>query len=218
LTNWKWLSVAGLFVTASVLLGLSSCAHDQQLVAMTIQPTTFTFLIPDPAFTTQFKAIGTFIHPPATKDITDIVNWESSTTRIVTVSSTGVVAPAGTGCGVTQITASANHGTGPGGNTVFASSTVTIDDPATPGCPGFGTNATLTVVVTGSGTVISAPAGIMCTSTSCSTTFPQGSTIVLTETPSAGAAFISWGPGCSPSGNQCTLTLNNNVTIDATFN
>lgn len=216
--NWKWLSVVALVATASLLLSISSCGHDQQLVAITIQPTSFTFLQPDPALMTQFKALGTYIHPPATKDITDTVTWQSNTVQIATVSSTGMAAPAGTGCGTANISASSSERTGPGGNMVIAFATVTVNNPAVPGCPGFGTNATLTVSITGSGTVMSAPAGINCTSTTCSATFPAGSTIILTATPATGSMFSSWSAGCTPSGNQCTLTLNTNTTIGAAFN
>jgi hypothetical protein len=216
--NWKWFSVVALFATAGFLLNLSSCAHDQQLVAITIQPSSFTFLQPDPAFNTQFTAIGTYIHPPATKPITGQVTWQSSTQQVATISSTGVAAPTGTGCGTVQISASENRGTGPGGNTVIAFATVTVDNAATPGCPGFGTNATLTVQITGNGTVISTPAGIDCVSSTCSATFPAGSPIVLTATPATGSMFSNWSAGCTPSGNMCSLTLNSNTTIGATFN
>lgn len=218
--NWKSLSAIGLFAAACFLLSLSSCAHDQQLVAMTIQPSSFTFLQPDPVAQAQFTAIGTYIHPPATKDITSVVTWKSSIQQVATVSSAGIVSPAGNGgCGGSNISASASQGAGPGGNTVFAFATVTVDNPAVPGCPGFGTDATLTVQITGSGTVISAPGGIDCTSTTaCSATFPEGSTVILTATPSVGSSFLNWGAGCTPSGNQCTVVLNTNTTIDATFN
>jgi Divergent InlB B-repeat domain len=216
--NWKWVGAVGLFAIAGLLLSFSSCAHDQQLVSMTIQPGSFTFLVPDPAGQAQFTAIGTYIHPPASKDITSIVTWKSSIGQVATVTSTGVVSPSGTGCGGSNISASYNHGTGPGGNTVFAFATVTVDDPSTPGCPGFGTNATLTVDITGNGTVMSAPAGIDCTATTCSATFPAGSTVILTATPSTGAMFSNWGAGCTPSGNQCTVTLNTNITVTAAFN
>ena len=217
--NWKALGVIGLLaVTSLLLLSFSSCAHDQQLVAITIQPQTFTFLEPDPALMTQFKAIGTYIHPPATKDISDIVTWESSTVQVATVSSTGIASPAGPGCGTVNISASSNHGAGPGGNTVIAFATVTVDNAAVPGCPGFGVSATLTVSITGNGTVVSAPAGLNCVSATCSAPFPQGTPIVLTATPATGAMFSNWGTGCTPSGNQCSLTLNSNTTIVATFN
>jgi hypothetical protein len=217
--TWKWLSAIGLLVTACFLLNFSGCAHDQQLVSMTIQPSSFTFLQPDPTAQAQFTAIGTYIHPPASKDITSLVTWKSSIEQVATVNA-GVVSPASTTtCGGSNISASYNRGTGPGGNTVFASATVTVNNAAVPGCPGFGVNATLTVQITGMGTVISAPGGIDCTSTTaCSATFPVGSTVILTATPSTGSSFQSWGAGCTPAGNQCTVLLNTNATIDANFN
>jgi hypothetical protein len=217
--NWKWLSVAALVLTAALLLNFSGCAHDQQLVAITIQPTSFTFLVPDPAGQAQFTAIGTYIHPPASKDITNSVTWKSSTTQVALVSSTGIVSPSGTGCGGSQISASSNRSTGPGGNTVFAFANVTVDDPSTPGCPNSGITATLTVDVLGNGTVTSAPPGITCTNMSCSAPFPQGSTVILTEAPGSGATFAGWGSGCtSQTTNQCTVVLSTNLIISATFN
>ena len=218
--NWKWLSAVGLLVIVGLLLSFSSCAHDQQLVSMTITPSGFTFLQPDPTAQAQFTALGTYIHPPATKDITNLVTWKSSIEQVATVSSAGVVSPTGNGgCGGSNISASYNQGTGPGGNTVFAFATVTVDNPAVPGCPGFGVDATLTVQITGNGTVVSAPGGIDCTSTTaCSATFPVGSSVILTATPSTGSIFQGWGAGCTPAGNECTVVLNTNTTIDANFN
>jgi len=218
--NWKWLSAVGLFVTACLLLSFSSCAHDQQLVSMTITPSSFTFLQPDPLAQAQFTALGTFIHPPATKDITNLVTWKSGVEQVAVISSTGVVSPANNlTCGGSNISASYGQGAGPGGNTVFAFATVTVNNPAVPGCPGFGVNATLTVQITGNGGVMSNPAGIQCTAnTACSATFPQGQTVILIATPNTGATFSNWSSGCTPSGNQCTVVLNTNATIDATFN
>lgn len=217
--NWKWLSAIGLVTIACFLLSFNGCAHDQQLVSMTIQPSTFTFLQPDPTAQTQFTALGTYIHPPATKDITNLVTWKSSVEQLATVSSAGVVSPANSlSCGTAQISASSNQRTGPGGNTVFAFSTVTVNNPAIPGCPGFGVNATLTVQVIGMGTVTSNPAGINCASSTCSATFPEGSSVTLTAAPAMGFSFANWSAGCTPSGSTCSLLLNTNLTIVATFN
>ena len=65
----------GALVAAGAVLSLPSCGHDQKLVGLQIQPQTFTFLTPDTAAKEQFKAIGTYIHPPETKDITSQVTW-----------------------------------------------------------------------------------------------------------------------------------------------
>jgi pro-kumamolisin-like protein/List-Bact-rpt repeat protein len=80
--------------------------------------------------------------------------------------------------------------------------------------PGGG-NASLTVSVTGSGTVSSNPAGISCPST-CSKTFTGGSQVTLTPTPAAGWAFNSWGGACSGSGT-CTVAMNAAESVTATF-
>jgi Right handed beta helix region/Divergent InlB B-repeat domain len=77
---------------------------------------------------------------------------------------------------------------------------------------------TLTVVRAGlgNGSVTSAPAGIAC-GTRCSASFPSGSTIALTATPTAGAVFAGWsGGGCSGTG-ICTVTPTSATTVTATF-
>ena len=78
-----------------------------------------------------------------------------------------------------------------------------------------GGNASLTVSVTGSGTVTSNPAGISCPST-CSHIFTGGSQVTLTPTPASGWAFGSWGGACSGSGG-CTVAMNAAESVTATF-
>ena len=76
--------------------------------------------------------------------------------------------------------------------------------------------STLTVSVTGSGTVTSAPSGISCPST-CSNTFGTGTLVTLTATPVAGFNFTGWsGGGCSGTGN-CVVTLGADTSVSATF-
>jgi hypothetical protein len=78
-----------------------------------------------------------------------------------------------------------------------------------------GGNASLTVSVTGSGTVGSNPSGISCPST-CGHTFAGGTPVTLTPTPAAGWAFSSWSGACSGSG-ACTVTMNAEESVTATF-
>jgi len=78
-----------------------------------------------------------------------------------------------------------------------------------------GGNASLTVSVTGSGTVASNPSGINCPST-CNHTFTGGSPVTLTPTPAGGWGFSSWGGACSGSGG-CTVTMNAAESVTATF-
>ncbi|MCH8995229.1 MAG: PQQ-binding-like beta-propeller repeat protein [Chloroflexi bacterium] len=71
----------------------------------------------------------------------------------------------------------------------------------------------------GHGTVTSNPEGVNC-GTDCmlqSVQFPAGSTIILTATPDADSSF-SWWSGCdSASGNICTVTVDADKTVLATF-
>ncbi len=83
-------SVAGLVAVCS-LLAMLSCAHDQQLVGITIKPETENFGAADPALNVQLRALGSYIHPPVTKDITSQVTWASNTPNMVTVTPTGLL-------------------------------------------------------------------------------------------------------------------------------
>jgi hypothetical protein len=80
--------------------------------------------------------------------------------------------------------------------------------------PGGG-NASLTVSVSGSGTVASNPSGISCPST-CSHVFTGGSPVTLTPTPANGWSFSSWGGACGGSGG-CTVAMNAAESVTATF-
>src|SRR4051794_24031047 len=64
---------------------------------------------------------------------------------------------------------------------------------------------TLSVVVSGGGSVRSSPAAIDCGAT-CTATLPDGTSLTLTATPSTGATFAGWSGACSGSG-VCTLNL-----------
>ena len=70
---------------------------------------------------------------------------------------------------------------------------------------------------TGSGTVTSSPAGIVCGST-CSAAFAAGSTVTLTASAGSGSAFGGWsGGGCSGTAATCTLSLNAAASVSAAF-
>ena len=73
----------------------------------------------------------------------------------------------------------------------------------------------LTVNVTGPGSVTSAPAGINCSSGSCSAIFPTGTPVTLTATPGSSARFDGFSGDCS--GNTCALTLNASASVTAPF-
>ncbi len=81
----------------------------------------------------------------------------------------------------------------------------------------------LTVSGSGSGTISSIPTGINCgivggaASGTCTASFPVGQAIILTEVPSSGFAFTSWGGVCSGTSPICNVTLNGSSVVTASF-
>ena len=86
---------------------------------------------------------------------------------------------------------------------------------------GSGSSGTFTLQVTkngtGGGTVTSSPSGISC-GTTCSRSFSGGTTVSLTAVPASGSVFAGWsGGGCAGTGS-CTVRIDDNITVSATFN
>jgi len=216
----------GAFVIGCSLLAGLSCARDQQLVSVTIVPGSQEFGDQDPALNVQLRALGTYIHPPVTKDITGQVTWASNTPLVAIVTPTGLLSPQGTDCGGSLVSATVQTNTAGDrtskGAIVTDTIVVTVDNPFVKGCPGFqgtGTLPALTVNFsgTGTGTVSSSPGGIGC-ATSCSGTFPANTTVTLTATPTNGSTFGSWA-GCDTSlGTSCTVLLTGNRSVAVVFN
>ncbi len=76
---------------------------------------------------------------------------------------------------------------------------------------------TLTVAKsgTGTGTVDSSPSGITCGST-CSATYPSGTTVALSAAPATGSTFTGWSGACTGTGG-CTVVLDADKSATATF-
>ena len=72
---------------------------------------------------------------------------------------------------------------------------------------------TLSMTLTGSGTVTSVPAGITCSAGTCSASFPSGTGVMLT--PSAGS-LTGWGGACAGTG-PCTVAMTANRAASAIF-
>jgi len=203
------LAVAGLVVAGAVLT-LPSCGHDQKLQSIQIQPATVTFQTPQ-SVSGVLKAYGTYIHPPATKDITAEVTWATDAPQMLILTPTTdgeQVGPNGI-CGVADVSATAPEGTGGADNIVVGYATMTIDgsQPTCPGATSTDGEVVVTPAGTGTGTVVSAPTGISCPGTACGALFAPG-TIILTATPGPNSTFGGW-QQC-PSGqssNQCTITV-----------
>ncbi len=69
----------------------------------------------------------------------------------------------------------------------------------------------------GSGTVTSSPPGINCGS-DCSVEYDSGTEVALAAIPAADSLFVGWsGGGCTGTGT-CTVTMNSDTSITATFN
>jgi hypothetical protein len=76
------------------------------------------------------------------------------------------------------------------------------------------TQRTLSVTVTGTGTVTSTPPGISCPG-ACSAPFDDGTNVALTATPS-GDATLTWSGACTGS-DGCTVALAADASVTATF-
>ena len=207
----KWFGVVVLAVIGCTFLSLSSCAHNQHLVSIQVTPSKATF--GGVGAQIQFRAIGTYIHPPANKDITQQAQWSIDSQNLVTFNGPGNVT-AISDCGTGNVTASMNDGS----NFVSGSGFVAAAGVGTATC----TQATLTVEVTGTGTVTSPGKEISCPGT-CTAAFPLDSTVVLTGAPAAPATMVGWSwppntPGCLTStATTCTVALDTNATISVAF-
>ncbi len=212
-------------VIAVSLVAWVSCARDQQLESIQVIPTTEIFgsgNIPvnlDAGLAVQLRALGHYIHPPVTKDITNQVIWGSNDPQMVTVNSTGLITATGGACGGTVVSATIQTGSSSSGRS-SSGAIVTGSMNANVVCfggagSGGGPNPILGVSIAGTGSVTSSPTGINCPGT-CSSGFASGTPITLTATPSGSATGVNWA-GCFPSGLTCTITLTANSSVSATF-
>jgi Bacterial Ig-like domain (group 2) len=119
---------------ALALLVAPSCGFKRQLVSITVIPDGATLI--GTGVELQFTAIGHFIHPPDSRDITDSVAWQSAASQIVTIDATGL-ATSTAGCG-TNITITATAHSDPHDNSsgvVVGTAAVTVKQPNDPNCP-----------------------------------------------------------------------------------
>lgn len=115
--NRNWFN---LLLICSLAIIVPSCGSGSQLISISIQPTTETFgstttpVNLDTGLNVQLRALGSYIHPPVTKDITNSVTWASNTPKIATVNSAGVLTAAGVDCGDALISATVTTNKSPG--------------------------------------------------------------------------------------------------------
>ena len=201
----KWFSVIVLIAAATFLISASSCGFNQHLISIQVTPPGATFTSVGSSII--FKAMGTYDHPPETKDITDLVTWSVDSQNLVTISNTSLVTALSI-CGSGNLTASYYDSP----NTVTGSAFLTGGGAGTASC----NQAVLTVNIagSGSGSVVDSTGVIKCPGV-CSADYTLGSTIGLTATPTAGTT--SWTNCSTFVGNTCTVVLNFDTTVTATF-
>ena len=231
--NGKWWSIVVLVALAGLLLGVNSCGHSQQLVSIQVQPPVETFgssttpVIDNAGAQVQLRALGTYIHPPVTKDITNQVAWSSNTPQMFTVNSaSGLLTATGDSCGGTLVSATVTTNSSSGGlssSGAVVTGYMTANVVCYTGSGGGSGNPalTLTFLGNGSGTVVSSPLGLSCSSPNPCVTqqFVSGTLVTLTATPIGTSVFGSW-TGCdsATTTNPCTLTLVGNRSVTVTFN
>jgi|SRR3984885_5071933 hypothetical protein len=224
----KWFGTVALILVAISLLSVSSCGDPQELTSIQVQPTTETVgasNIPVPAdagLQVQLRALGTYIHPPVTKDITSQVTWSSNDTQMFTVSSTGLMTATGVACGGTLVSATAttnSDGSGVSSSGAIVTGSMTANLVCYTGGAGGGEPIlTVNFLGSGTGTVTSSTSGFNCESEffSCEDSFPSGTTVTLTATPVAPSTFGGWSGGCTGT-STCVLVLQANTTVTAEF-
>jgi hypothetical protein len=122
-----------LTLVLGIVSTLSSCAHDETLNSISIEPQNTT--ITGSGVEVHFTALGHYSHPPNTKDITDLVTWASSVPQIIPVDQHGV-ATSTLGCGTNlEITATSNTNTPKANSVVVGSVTVSVKQLNDPNCP-----------------------------------------------------------------------------------
>jgi hypothetical protein len=230
--NGKWLSIAVLVAVAGLLFGVNSCGRSQELVSIQIQPAVETFgatnipVIDNMGAQVQLRALGTYIHPPVTKDITNLAIWASNTPQMFTISSTGMLTATGASCGGTLISATLTTNKSVGGissNGALVTGYMTANVVCDTGTGGGTGNPLLSVTFlnSGIGTVSDLALGFSCSTPGpCSTqAFTSGTSITLTATPSGTSTFGGWS-NCptSTTNNVCAFTLSGNLVVTATFN
>jgi len=229
----KWLSIFALIAAAISLLSVSSCGDPQELISITVQPSVETIgnsstpVQDDAGSEQQLRALGSYIHPPVTKDITTQVTWASNDTQMFTVSSTGLLRATGEACGGTLVSATVttNHdGSGLSSSGAIVTGYMTANVTCFTGTGSGGNGGgepvlTVNFLGNGTGVVANSNSTVNCPSTagSCVNSFPTDTAVTLDATPISPSTFGGWSNGCTGTG-ACNIVMHNDTTVTATFN
>lgn len=224
----RWFGLA--LICGTGILALS-CGDPQTLQSIAIQPSTETFgaaNIPvnlDAGLQVQLTALGTYLHPPATKNITDQVTWASSDPQMFSITSTGLLTATGMECGGTLVSATVQtntNGSGVSSSGAIVTGNMTANVVCFTGTGGGGGGEpTVTVNFGGGSGIVTSTGGFSCASVniSCVDSFPSGTTITLTATPlSPSTTFGGWSGGACTGTSTCVLLLQTDTIVTATFN
>jgi hypothetical protein len=205
--NRKWFSIIVLIAVSTFFLSLSSCGFNQHLVSIQVVPPGATFNSVGSSIV--FQAMGTYEHPPQTKNITDLVTWSVDSQNLVSITDTSLVTALSI-CGSGNLYA--NYYDSP--NQVTGSAFLTGGGAGTAAC----NQAVLTVDLTNSGGSVTDATNVINCPGTCSADFTLGSTIGLTATLGSGQTSVNW-TNCNAgsTATTCTVTLNANTTVTATF-
>ncbi len=130
----SWLK---LLVLCAAALMLPSCGADKQLVSITVSPAGAN--ITGTGVNVQFTAIGNYVHPPETQDITGKVVWKSAAPQVIdfTTASQPGLATSQSFCG-TNISISSTYYSNPSdpsaGTAIVGSATASVAQPGNT-CP-----------------------------------------------------------------------------------
>jgi len=127
---WKWFKAA---LVCSLAVMAPSCGHDPQLVSIAITPSGFVF--EGIGARGQFTALGTYIHPPVTKDISNKVVWKVDVSYLATITQTGQVTGLSV-CGSGDVTATyySNPANPTAGTVIIGTATIKGVDDGTAKC------------------------------------------------------------------------------------
>jgi hypothetical protein len=129
----KSFSLGAVVAVLSLIVASLSCGFNQHLVGITVSPQGSTVILSGlgQQVGTQFTAIGTYVHPPETRDLTSTAVWATDTPLVIALDPTtpGLFNTTGTGCGTNLgVTASvysdpSNHSAG---SVVVGSATISV--------------------------------------------------------------------------------------------
>ncbi len=134
--NSSWLRCLFLSMSALGMFSALSCGSKQQLVSINVTPQGSKMALSGVGqhLSTQFTAVGSYIHPPATKDITSFAVWKTDAPGIITLSPSqpGLVTTTGFACG-TNLGVTANVYSNPSnpaaGSVISGQATVDVSIP-----------------------------------------------------------------------------------------